>query len=139
MHHLARVSRSGLYCPLHREPGPASKQPPDSLQRDHRSIALPSPPRLHPRRVGTCDYSVHPRAIGSRVEVTQDLEWVVVRRGQEEVARHRRSLAPHRTLTDPVHVEAREPQRGLEPPAAPLATEVGVRDLAVYDQVLGAL
>ena len=66
--------------------------------------------RDHYVRVDTCDYSVHPRAIGARVEVERTLEWVAVRRGQEEVARHRRSLAPHRTITDPEHAAARRAQ-----------------------------
>jgi hypothetical protein len=95
--------------------------------------------RDHYVRVDTCDYSVHPRAIGARVHVERDLDWVVVRRGDEEVARHRRSLAPHRTITDPEHVAARREQRRLEAPPPPLLTEVELRDLAVYDQALGAL
>ncbi len=94
--------------------------------------------RDHYVRVDTCDYSVHPRAIGARVDVERDLDGVVVRRGPEEVARHRRSLAPHRTITDPDHVEARRQQRRLALPVPPLRTEVEQRDLAVYDQALGA-
>jgi transposase len=126
-------------------------RPCDRLAED-RAAMLPLPPvapdvrwrktvrlgRDHYVRVDTCDYSVHPRAIGARVEVERDLACVVVRRGQDEVARHRRSLAPHRTITDPAHVEARREQRRLEVPTPPLATDVELRDLAVYDHVLGA-
>lgn len=126
-------------------------RPCDRLAED-RAAMLPLPPvapdvrwrktvrlgRDHYVRVDTCDYSVHPRAIGARVGVERDLEWVVVRRGQEEVARHRRSLAPHRTITDPEHAEARRRQRRLDAPVPPLRTEVEQRDLAVYDQALGA-
>lgn len=38
--------------------------------------------------------SVHPKAIGRRIEVTADLDFVVVTCAGEEVARHRRSLCP---------------------------------------------
>ena len=55
--------------------------------------------RDHHVRVGTCDYSVHPKAIGRRVEVRVDLDSVVVRLGRDEVARHRRSLDPSRPST----------------------------------------
>ena len=127
-------------------------RPCDRLGED-RTAMLPLPPvapdvrwrktvrlgRDHYVRVDTCDYSVHPRAIGARVEVERDLDWVVVRRGSEEVARHRRSLAPHRTITDAEHAEARRQQRRLDLPVPPLRTEVEQRDLAVYDQALGAL
>jgi len=127
-------------------------QPCDRLAED-RAAMLPLPPvapdvrwrkrvrlgRDHYVRVDTCDYSVHPRAIGARVDVERDLEWVVVRHGSEEVARHRRSLAPHRTITDPEHAKARRELQRLDPPVPPLRTEVELRDLAVYDQALGAL
>ena len=127
-------------------------QPCDRLAED-RAAMLPLPPvapdvrwrkrvrlgRDHYVRVDTCDYSVHPRAIGARVDVERDLEWVVVRHGSEEVARHRRSLAPHRTITDPEHAKARRELQRLDPPVPPLRTEVELRDLAVYVQALGAL
>jgi transposase len=125
-------------------------RPCDRIQED-RAAMLPLPPVLpdpswrrtvrlgrdHYVRFDTCDYSVHPRAIGSRVEVQADLDWVVVRRGRQEVARHRRSLAPHRTLTDPAHAQARSAlQRAARAQPRPLAElEVEVRDLSVYDAV----
>jgi hypothetical protein len=74
----------------------------------------------HHVRIDTCDYSVHPRAIGRRVEVRVDLDSVVATMGRDEVARHPRSLAKHRTLTDPAHVAARPPCG--PPPRPPVTT-----------------
>src|SRR5690606_38378071 len=62
--------------------------------------------RDHHVRVATGDYSVHPRVIGRRVEVRVDLDTVVAVAGGEEVARHRRSLAKHRTITAGEHGRA---------------------------------
>jgi transposase len=128
-------------------------RPCDRIEEDHQAM-LPLPPlmpdpswrhgvrlgRDHYVRFETCDYSVHPKAIGSRVEVHADLEWVVVRRATEEVARHRRSLALHRTITDPVHAEARAVlQRHARAPSPRVCElDVEVRDLEVYDTVAGA-
>ncbi len=96
--------------------------------------------RDHYVRFGTCDYSVHPKAIGSRVEVRVELQQVVVKRGNEEVARHPRSLARHRTITDPAHAAAREAEQRASRAEASSCREldVEVRDLAAYDQALGA-
>ena len=44
----------------------------------HNSLVLP---RDHWVRLDTCDYSVHPAAIGQRVEVIADLDMVRIRRG----------------------------------------------------------
>lgn len=95
--------------------------------------------RDHYVRYATCDYSVHPRAIGRRIQVRADLDWVVATLDGEEVARHRRSLVPHRTLTDPAHGRARRQLREQQEstPMAPADVEVEQRDLAVYDEVLG--
>ena len=98
--------------------------------------------RDHYLRVGTCDYSVHPRAIGRRVEVRVDLDWVVATMDGVEVARHRRSLAGHRTITDPTHAQARQVLRAryraaVARPPAPDAVEVAQGDLAVYDRLFG--
>ena len=60
--------------------------------------------RDHWVRVGTCDYSVHPKAIGRRVEVRMDLDEVVVTcAGDGGGPPYRRSWARHRTITDPAH------------------------------------
>ena len=95
--------------------------------------------RDHYVRFGTCDYSVHPRAIGRRTELKVDLDWVVVTLAGDEVARHRRSLAPHRTITDPAHSRARRALKETvshdQPPPAEI--DVEVRDLVTYDHALG--
>ena len=95
--------------------------------------------RDHYVRFGTCDYSVHPRAIGRRAELKVDLVWVVVNVAGDQVALHRRSLAPHRTVTDPAHSRARRALKEGESHDQPSPTEVDVevRDLATYDHALG--
>jgi len=127
-------------------------RPLDRIADDRRAMlsfppVLPDPAlrlatrlsRDHHVRVGTCDYSVHPKAIGRRVEVRVDLERVLVRLGTEVVADHERSWAKHRTLTDPRHVEARALlvlNQALA--AVPVDDdEVEERDLSVYDRALG--
>jgi hypothetical protein len=94
--------------------------------------------RDHYVRVDTNDYSVHPRFIGRRVAVRVDLDEVVVTCGAEEAARHPRSWATHRTLTDPAHARARAAMRqAARQPRDPHDTEVDERDLADYDRALG--
>lgn len=95
--------------------------------------------RDHYVRYGTCDYSVHPRAIGRRIQVRADLEWVTASLDGEEVARHRRCLVAHQTLTDPVHGRARREMKERQERQAtpPAEIEVQERDLATYDEVLG--
>jgi transposase len=127
-------------------------RPSDRIVEDRRAMmdlppVLPDPAsrfatriaRDHHVRVGTCDYSVHPKAIGRRVEVRVDLESVVVRLGRDEVARHRRSFAKHRTLTDPSHVAARQAMRSNVATVAQAGDDdhVEIRDLADYDRALG--
>jgi transposase len=95
--------------------------------------------RDHWVRVGTCDYSVHPKAIGRLVEVSATPDLVVVTCGGEVVACHKRSWARHRTVTDPEHDRAREQMRiarGLLP-IDEKDDEVEVRDLSVYDRATG--
>jgi transposase len=124
-------------------------RPVDRIVEDRRAMmalppVLPDPAlrfstrvaRDHHVRVDTCDYSVHPRAIGRRVEVRVDLDAVIVMLGGDEVAHHRRSLARHRTITDPAHVRARAALRSLTTPVADV-DDVEVRDLTVYDRALG--
>jgi transposase len=95
--------------------------------------------RDHWVRVGTCDYSVHPKAIGRMVEIRATPQEVVVTCGSEAVARHARSWAKHRTITDPVHDKARERLRGARAsvPETGKDHDVEVRDLSVYDRVTG--
>lgn len=69
--------------------------------------------RDHYIRVDTCDYSVHPRAIGQQITVRADTEEIVATtRTGEIVARHGRCWARHRTVTDPEHATAAEVLRG---------------------------
>ncbi len=97
--------------------------------------------RDHYVRVLSSDYSVHPRAIGRRVDVRADLTEVRVTCADELVARHRRSLVPHQVVTDPAHVIARAHLRDerREDDRTPSEPEVEIRDLAVYDRLAGAL
>lgn len=93
--------------------------------------------RDHWVRVGSCDYSVHPRAIGRRVEVRMDLEEVVVTCAGEVVGRHVRSWARHRTVTDPVHERARVVMRAFAAALGEDDGDIEVRDLSVYDRATG--
>lgn len=56
--------------------------------------------------VGTCDYSVHPKAIGHKVDIRADLSHVEVRWAGELVASHRRCWGRHLVITDPAHEAA---------------------------------
>jgi hypothetical protein len=97
-------------------------------------------PRDHWVRVGTCDYSVHPRAIGRRVEVKVDPYQVVITLAGEVVGRHRRSFAKHRSITDPDHVAAAQKLRIASATLVGMKTEadeVEQRDLSVYDRLTG--
>src|SRR5258708_20390299 len=68
-----------------------------------KSIVLP---RDYYVRLDTCDYSVHPGAIGQRVEVIADVETVRIRRGGTLVGEHKRCWARQQTITDPEHRKA---------------------------------
>jgi hypothetical protein len=65
---------------------------------------------------------------------------VVVTCAGEVVARHPRSWGKHRTVTDPVHDEARREliYQHRHVRSAPEPDEVEVRDLSVYDRATGA-
>lgn len=95
--------------------------------------------RDHWVRVGTCDYSVHPKVIGRMVHISATPDHVVVTCGSEVVARHARSWAKHRTVTDPAHDAARDLLRAAarRVPTSPLLDEVEIRDLSVYDRATG--
>lgn len=93
--------------------------------------------RDHWVRIGTCDYSVHPRAIGRRVDIRMDLDQVVISCGDDEVGRHLRSWARHRTITDPAHELARKEMRAFAERRAANTDDVEVRDLSVYDRATG--
>lgn len=96
-------------------------------------------PRDHYVRLDSNDYSVHPTAVGRRIEVAADLERVQVFCDGRVVADHPRCWARHQSLTDPVHAQAakslRHDRLALLPP--PTATEVEQRPLSSYDTAFG--
>ena len=61
-------------------------------------------PRDHYVRLDGNDYSVHPVAVGRRIEITADLERVRVWCDGNLVADHDRVWAKHQTISDPDHV-----------------------------------
>jgi hypothetical protein len=99
-------------------------------------------PRDYYVRLDTCDYSVHPSAIGQRVEVSADLTTVRIRRGGVLVGEHERCWARQQTITDPQHRQAadglREAFQHRSPRGrSPGGGEVQERDLSTYDRVFG--
>jgi transposase len=96
-------------------------------------------PRDHYVRLDANDYSVHPSAVGRRIEVTADLARVRVFCDGRLAADHERAWARHQTITDPGHLAAaralrRERLEVVRPKAEPV---VEVRRLADYDAALG--
>jgi transposase len=95
-------------------------------------------PRDHYVRVYTNDYSVNPRFVGRRIEVTVTLDEVVATCEGTEVARHHRCLANHQTVLAPEHARVLRAMRAEARVAeAVAAAEVEVRDLSVYDRATG--
>jgi transposase len=99
-------------------------------------------PRDYYVRLDTCDYSVHPSAIGQRVEVSADLDTVRIRRGGVLVGEHARCWARQQTITDPEHRKAADVmrqafQQRTGAGRGPAVTEVQERDLSAYDRVFG--
>jgi transposase len=95
-------------------------------------------PRDHYVRVNTCDYSVNPRFVGRRVDVRVGLDEVLATCGGVEVARHRRCLAGHQTLTLPEHGQAARQLRAERAVIDAFNTAfVEQRDLADYDRAVG--
>ncbi|HEY2832653.1 MAG TPA: IS21 family transposase [Sporichthyaceae bacterium] len=99
-------------------------------------------PRDHYVRLDSCDYSVHPGAVGQRVEVFADLDTVRVRRGGVLVAEHQRCWVRQQSITDPAHRRAADVMRRAfqdRRPAGrgPAADEVQERDLSAYDRAFG--
>jgi transposase len=96
-------------------------------------------PRDHYVRLDANDYSVHPAAIGRRIEVTADLARVRAVCDGQPVADHQRYWAWHQSVSDPAHLAAARAMRrdrvtALRRPAEP---EVQVRSLADYDATFG--
>ncbi|MGI5378617.1 IS21 family transposase [Streptomyces sp. CA-251387] len=98
-------------------------------------------PRDHYVRVDTCDYSVHPLAIGRRIEVKADLDQVLAFCEGTEVARHARCWARHQSLTDPTHAAAAKAgrDRARQRPVAADQLEVEQRSLDTYDRIFGVI
>jgi transposase len=98
-------------------------------------------PRDHYVRLDSCDYSVHPSAVGHHVEVTADLHQVRVTRDGAVVGAHERCWARQQTITDEAHRRAaqamREAFQDRPRGKATTAVEVAGRDLADYDRLFG--
>jgi transposase len=95
--------------------------------------------RDHYIRLDSNDYSVHPAAIGRRIEVTADLARVRVACDGKAVADHQRIWARHQTITDPAHLTAAKALRRerFEVVRSAAEAEVEQRRLADYDIALG--
>jgi transposase len=95
--------------------------------------------RDHYVRLDSNDYSVHPAAIGRRIEVTADLARVRVACDGQAVADHQRIWAWHQSISDPAHVAAARAMRRQRVTALrrPPEPEVEIRALADYDAALG--
>ena len=90
-------------------------------------------------RLDSNDYSVHPAAVGRRIEVTAGLARVQVLCEGQVVAGHRRSWAWQQSISDPARVAAARAVRrdritALRRPAEP---GVQIRALSDYDTALG--
>jgi transposase len=96
-------------------------------------------PRDHYVRVDANDYSVHPSAVGRRVEIRADTEHVEVFCDGRNVATHIRCWAAHQSITDPMHRDAATLLRAAHRLAAktPIRAEVQARDLSDYDRMFG--
>ena len=79
---------------------------------------------------------MHPRAIGRKINLRLDLEELVVTCAGDVVARHARSWARNRTVTDPIHDAARRAMHSAERP--PCDDDVELADLSVYDRATGS-
>ncbi|MGP4014232.1 IS21 family transposase [Streptomyces sp. 4N124] len=98
-------------------------------------------PRDHYVRIDTNDYSVHPLAIGRRIEVKADLDQVLAFCEGTEVARHARCWARHQSLTDPTHAAAAKAgrERARQRPVPADQLDVEQRPLDTYDRIFGVI
>jgi transposase len=96
-------------------------------------------PRDYYVRLDSNDYSVHPKAVGRRIEIVADLDRVRVFCEGAMVADHQRCWAHHQSITDTAHAQAatalRHERFTVVAPAA--ATEVEQRPLTDYDNAFG--
>jgi transposase len=95
--------------------------------------------RDHYVRVDANDYSVHPSAIGRRVDIHADADHVEVTCDGRPVASHLRCWAAHQSITDPLHRDAATLLRAAHRLAVktPIRTEVEHRNLSDYDRMFG--
>jgi transposase len=101
----------------------------------HNSLRLP---RDHYVRLDGNDYSVHPAAVGRRVEVAADLEQVRVLCDGRLVADHTRCWARHQTIADPAHLAAAARLRTERATVSHRGeAEVQLRCLTDYDAAFG--
>jgi transposase len=99
-------------------------------------------PRDHYVRVDSNDYSVHPLAVGRRVDIAADLDQVTVTCAGRPVAAHDRCWANHQTITDPDHKSAADQMRRDHQAASSTrpgdsAIAVEQRELSDYDAIFG--
>jgi transposase len=99
-------------------------------------------PRDHYVRLDSNDYSVHPAAVGRRIEVAADLDRVRAFGEGRLVADHARCWARHQTRSDPAHLQAaaqlRRQRAVLSATSAHRdAEEVQLRLLTDYDAAFG--
>src|SRR5690606_20841474 len=98
-------------------------------------------PRDHYVRLDTNDYSVHPAAVGRRIEVVADLARVRVWCAGRLVAAHDRIWAKHQTISDPAHLAAAKAMRRnrFDVLTLPSQVEVEQRLLTDYDALAADL
>ncbi|AMO62351.1 transposase [Mycolicibacterium phlei] len=129
-------------------------RPADRIEAD-KAAMLPLPPvdpvtgwRTHARlprdhyvRLDTNDYSVHPAAVGRRIEVVADLARVRVWCAGRLVAAHDRIWAKHQTISDPAHLAAAKAMRRnrFDVLTLPSQVEVEQRLLTDYDALAADL
>ncbi|MBX4171941.1 hypothetical protein K3M35_25505 [Rhodococcus sp. DMU2021] len=101
-----------------------------------RSLRLP---RDHYIRLDANDYSVHPAAIGRRIELVAGLDRVQAFCDGRIVADHPRCWATHQSIIDPDHADAAQALRRsrLSIVPDPTSVEVEQRRLRDYDTLFG--
>jgi hypothetical protein len=94
-------------------------------------------PRDYYVRLDSNDYSVHPSAIGRRVDVCADADTVTVTCAGRAVASHARCWARRQCVTDPQHRAAAEVLRTAPRVTPTDSAEVQQRPLTDYDAFFG--
>ena len=133
-HRTTRAVVAERLAEEHEQMRPLSAELPDL---DRRWVArVPPQPYL---RFDRNDYSLDPRLVGRRVEITAcqgEISAVALDTG-ELACRHRRVFAGGQTFTDPAHQAALEQLRG-ERRGRARNSEVEIRPLARYDELIPA-